>query len=162
MEATFMTAGILTAIILCFVGLIKLPFNGFKTKHPKGYKATFTAISIVLSVGACILNQVFIVKGSIASVDFAVLLTSTFAGVFGLYNAYEGLGAKELVKKLSEAIKNIKKTAPDNKFLKALDKIDINKAIEYVNAKKEANKPVEIVNETETQAEPTTETIVIQ
>lgn len=138
MEAILMSAGILTAIILCIVGLVKLPFESFKTKHPKWYKATFTLLSIVLTFGAVIINQLYILNEKLFTTNFFILLLSTYAGVFGLYLSYEGLGAKELVKRLLVAIKDIKTTAPTNKFIKYLDKIDIDQAIELVNAKKES------------------------
>lgn len=138
MEAILMSAGILTAIILCVVGLVKLPFEGFKKKHPKGYKATFTILSLVLTFGAVVINQMFILEHSLFNTEFIVMLLSTYAGVFGLYLSYEGLGAKELVKRLLGAIKSLKATAPENKFIKYLNKIDIDQALDLVNARKEA------------------------
>ena len=137
MEAIFMSAGIITAIVLCVVGLLKLPFEKFKTKHPKAYKATFTGLSIILTFGACLINQAFILVKPLFNIDFLVMVLSTYAGVFGLYLSYEGLGAKELVKRLLKALKNLRTAAPENKFIKYLDKIDIDQAIEIVNAKKE-------------------------
>ncbi len=144
MGAIYMSAGILTAIILCVVGLIKLPFDKFKKKYPKGYKATFTGLSIILTFGACLINQAFILNDKLFNSNFVILILSTYAGVFGLYLSYEGLGAKELVKRLLNALKNLKMTAPENKFIKALNKIDINQAIELVKAKEEALKAASV------------------
>ena len=125
MEAVFMSAGILTAIILCFVGLVKLPFEKFKAKHPKWYKSTFTLLSIVLTFGACLINQAFVLAQPLFNTDFFVMLATTFAGVFGLYNSYEGLHGKELVKKLVSAIGSWFKTAtPDSKLSKGIAKLE--------------------------------------
>lgn len=154
MEAVFMNAGILTIIILCVVGLVKMPFDSFKKKYPKGYKATFTGLSIILTVAACLVDQVFILCGAIASVEFVVLLLSTFAGVFGLYNAYEGLGAKELVNRLFVAIGNLKASAPESKFSKYVDKIGVDKAFSLLAEKKIADeKKAEETKVEETKSE---------
>ena len=153
MEAIYMSAGILTAIILCIVGLVKLPFEGFKKKNPKAYKATFTILSILLTFGAVVLNHVFILNDVLFNTGFFVLLLSTYAGVFGLYLSYEGLGAKALVKRLIENIKKAIATAPANKYSKYLNKfeeylnkIDLTEAEKLLNAKKEAlaNQTVEV------------------
>lgn len=136
MEAILMSAGIMTAIILSAVGLIKLPFNGFKKKYPKAYKAVFTILSIALTFGACLINQTFILNSEeIFNMNFVIMLLSTYAGVFGLYLSYEGLGAKELVKRLLTAIKNLKSSAPESKLSKYIDKCGIDVALNIINAK---------------------------
>jgi uncharacterized membrane protein len=138
MEAILMSAGILTAIILCVVGLVKLPFESFKAKHPKWYKTIFTLLSIVLTFGAVIINQLYILNDKLFTTNFYILLFSTYTGVLGLYTSYEGFHLKEYIAKLLEAIKSLQKVSPTNKFIKYLDKIDIDQAIELVNAKKES------------------------
>lgn len=142
-----MSAGIMTAIILSVVGIIKLPFNGFKTKHPKAYKAVFTLLSIVLTFGVCLVNQAFVLESTkLFDINFVIMLLSTYAGVFGLYLSYEGLGAKELVKKLINAIKNIKASAPESKLSKYIDKVGIDVALNIINAKQSEITQVEVEN----------------
>lgn len=128
MEAVFMDAGILTAIILCVIGLAKLPFDKFKEKHPKGYKATFTGISIILTFGACLITQAFVLAQPLFNIEFWVLLAATYAGVFGLYHTYEGLGAKALVQNLTASISAWYKSAtPDSKVSKLVKKYGLDK-----------------------------------
>ena len=106
MEKLFMSAGVVTAIILCIVGILKLPFKNFKIKHPNWYKALFTILSFVLTVVLSILNELYILNGEILSIDCFILICAVSAGVFGGYSGiYEGLGLKELVKKLVFNIK---------------------------------------------------------
>lgn len=126
MEAIFMSAGAITTIILCLVGIAKLPFDNFKAKHPKWYKAVFTLLSIILTFGACIVNQAFILDSEIIfNIDFAVMLITTLFGVLFVYNGiYEGLGLKELCKRLYSAIKNIKTQAPESKLAKGVAKLE--------------------------------------
>ena len=135
MEAILMSAGIMTAIILSVVGLIKLPFNKFKEKSPKWYKAVFTILSIVLTFGICLLNQAFVLVQPLFNTNFVITLLSTYAGVFGLYLSYEGLGAKELFKRLINAIKNLKASAPESKLSKYIDKVGIDVALNIISAK---------------------------
>lgn len=135
MEAILMSAGIMTAIILSVVGLLKLPFNKFKEKHPRGYKAVFTILSIVLTFGVCLINQAFVLAEPLFNTNFVIILLSTYAGVFGLYLSYEGLGAKELFKRLLNALKNLKATAPESKLSKYIDKCGVDVALKIINAK---------------------------
>ena len=149
MEAIIMSAGIMTTIILSLVGIVKLPFGKFKEKHPKGYKAIFTALSIVLTLAACLINQAFILSLPIFTTSFAIMLLSTFAGVFGLYHSYEGLGLKELMKRLVNAIKEamakakeVKASATDVKLSKNIkslekdiDKVGLDLALEIIKIK---------------------------
>ena len=143
MEAILMNAGVMTAIILSVIGLVKLPFEKFKTKYPKGYKATFTGLSIVLTLAICLVNQAFVLAQPLFNTNFVMMLLSTYAGVFGLYHSYEGLGLKELVKKLLNAIKNIKASAPESKLSKYIDKVGIEVALNIINAKQSAITNVE-------------------
>lgn len=141
MEKLFMSAGIVTAIVLCIVGIVKLPFKGFKEKHCNWYKAMFTILSLVLAIGLSILNQQFILKGNILSVNFIILLSSVLAGVFcGYGGIYEGLGVKELVKNIVNNIKQAREIAEDEKVKEYLDKVNkIDEAIEYLEKRKKDN-----------------------
>lgn len=137
MEKLFMSAGIVSAIVLCIVGLFKLPFGAFKEKHKNGYKAVFTGLSIVLCIGLSILNERYILHGSLLSLDFAILICAVFAGVFGSYNAYEGLGAKKLVETIVCKIKEAREIASHDKAKKYLNKIvDIEEAINILEDRK--------------------------
>ena len=136
MEAILMSSGIMTAIILCVVGLVKLPFESLKQKHPKVYKAIFTMLSIVLTFAICLVNQAFVLESEVLfNTAFIITLLSTYAGVFGLYLSYEGLGAKELVKRLLNAIRNLKASAPESKLSKMIDKYGIELAVKVITAK---------------------------
>lgn len=148
MEAILMNAGIITAIILCVIGIIKLPFDSFKEKHPKGYKATFTIVSLVLTFGACLINQAFILSQPLFNTNFISTLLSTYAGVFVSYHSYEGLGLKELLKRLLNAIKNLRNSAPQSKLSKYIDKVGIDVALNIINAKQSEVTKVEVENAT--------------
>lgn len=149
MGASIMSAGIMTTIILSLVGILKLPFGKFKEKHPNWYKATFTIVSIVLTLTANLINQAFILAQPIFTTEFAVMLLSTFAGVFTLYGSYEGLHLKELVKRLVNAIKEARAKAKETKasaqevklskniksLEKTIDKVGVDLALEIVKIK---------------------------
>ena len=138
MRELFMSAGIVSTIILCFVGIVKLPFKHFKKSHPKWYRAIFTILSIILIVGLSILDEIYILCGKILSVEFAILICTVFAGVFGGYGGvYEGLGIKELVKRIVESIKKARDVSQNKKAIKFLSKIDdIDKAIALLEERK--------------------------
>lgn len=138
-----MDAGILAAIILCIVGIIKLPFKTFKTKHPIAYKITFCTISLILIVGGSIICQLFIIGGSLTSVDYAVLLLTTVAGVFGLYGSYEGLGLKELAKKLVAQIETLFNRHQNSKLEKMIEQYGISTIIQKNAEMQSAKKQVE-------------------
>lgn len=151
MEAIFMNAGIITAIVLSVVGIIKLPFNKFKEKHPKWYRAVFTLLSIVLTLGACVVNQLFILEVKF-NFDFIILLVTAYAGVFGLYHSYEGLGLKTLVNNLVTNIKKLANQTPDNKIAKGVaklekqaEKLGFNISVNVVKAEKSEINQVEKV-----------------
>lgn len=138
MEKLFMSAGIVVTIVLCFVGILKLPFGVFKQKHPQWFKSIFTIVTLILAVGLSVLDELYILCGELLSLDFVILVVTVIAGVFGGYNGvYEGLGLKELVKKIVESAKKAKAIAEDKKVVKYLDKIeDIDKAIAYLEDRK--------------------------
>lgn len=151
----FMSAGIMVTIVLTVVGLLKLPFKKFKEKHPKGYKAVFTIMTMILSVGLCVIDQLLIEKAELISFNFATLVCATLAGVFGTYNGiYEGLSVKELFKKLSDSIKNWLAVAKQNnaqkKFLNILTSVGVgvDKVQELLNTvQPEVKQPVQQVEE---------------
>lgn len=138
MEKLFMSAGIVVAIVLCLIGIIKLPFNSFKNKHPKGYKALFTLLSFVFAIGLSILDEIYILCGELLSIDFAILISVVIAGVFSGYSGiYEGLGLKELVKKILENLKKVRELSSNKKAVKYLNKIeDVDMAIAFLEEKK--------------------------
>lgn len=138
MEKLFMSAGIVIAIVLGIVGIVKLPFKSFKEKHPQCYKTVFTLLTFVLAIGLAILDEIYILEGALLSLDFVVLITTILAGVFGTYNGvYEGLGLKELMKIITENTKKAKELAKDRKVVEFLNKIeDINKAIALLEERK--------------------------
>lgn len=138
MENVFMSAGVVVTIVLCLVGIIKSPFDSFKSKHPQGYKTVFTTLSFILGIGLAIVDELFILNGRLLSLEFAILVVTVIAGVFGGYNGiYEGLGLKTLMKKIGEGIKKLRSIATDKKVIKFLDKIqDIDNAIAFLEEKK--------------------------
>lgn len=138
MEKLFMSAGVVATIVLCIVGIVKLPFKSFKEKHPNWYRAIFTIISIVLAIGLSILDELYILCGELLSLDFAILLCVVLAGVFcGYGGVYEGLGLKELVKKIIENVKKARDMSDHKKAIKYLDKIDdIDGAIKMLEERK--------------------------
>lgn len=133
MKGIVMCASIITAIILCVVGILKLPFKTFKAKHPKWYRAVFCTISLILAVVAPIISQLFILNGVLCSVDFLVLILTTIAGVFGLYTSYEGLGLKSLVKVIVEKVSELLNTYSESKLTKMVGKVGIEKLTEIAN-----------------------------
>ena len=138
MEKLFMSAGVVTAIVLCIVGIAKLPFKSFKEKHPKSYKAIFTCLSMVLAIGLSIIDEMYILCGQLLSVEFSILVCVVLTGVFcGYGGIYEGLGLKELVKKLIDNIKKARDMSSHKKAVKYLNKIeDIEEAIAFLEEKK--------------------------
>lgn len=154
MEKVFMCASIITAIILCFVGIIKLPFKTFKEKHPKWYRAVFCLLSLALAVVAPIISELYILNGQLASLEFAVLTLTTVAGVFGLYTSYEGLGLKQLVKIIVEKITQLFNSYSDSKLAKVVGTVGIEKLNE-INEKLQAEKLAK--EQSEKQEEQTSE-----
>ena len=137
METIYMNAGLIATIVLCIVGLLKLPFKTFKAKHPIGYKAVFTSLSIVLCIGLAVLDEIFIIGGELLSFNFIALVCAVFAGVSTSYISYEGLGVKDLVKKINTSIKTAKVQANDKKVVEFLNNIeDIDKAIKILIERK--------------------------
>lgn len=138
MEIMFMSATVVITIVLCVVGIIKLPFKSFKEKHPNWYKAVFTLISFIVSIGLCVLDEMYILCGDIISLDFLVLVCVVLAGVFGGYSGiYEGFGLKEFVNTIKLNLKTAKELSKDKKTVEFLNKIeDIDKAIALLEERK--------------------------
>lgn len=141
MENLFMSAGIIVSIVLTLTGILKLPFKKFKNIHAKGFKAVFTILSLILSVGLAIVNQLFILNKELCSVDFAILICVVISGVFcGYGGVYEGLGIKDGIKKLFENIKKAILVSKNDKLIKDIDKIDnIDEVIKILLEKKSQN-----------------------
>ena len=79
MEFTFMIAGIITSIVLAFVGIVKTPLLKYKAK--KWFKPILTLISLIVMVGASVAGQIYIIEKPLLSLDFAILVTMVFAGL---------------------------------------------------------------------------------
>ena len=73
MEKEIMCASILTAIILCVVGIIKVfpPFLRFKEKHPTWYKGIFYMLSLIFAIGLPFAAEFLILEGSITTINFS-------------------------------------------------------------------------------------------
>lgn len=138
MEKLIMSSSVMVAIILCLIGIIKTPFKNFKKNHAKIYKAIFTTIGFLLSVAFAILNEKFVLKGAIISSEFVIIVFAILSGVFGGYNGiYEGLGVKELTRKIVDNLKKIKSISTDKKIIKYLNNIeDIDNAIKILEERK--------------------------
>lgn len=139
MKEAIMCASIMAAIILCFVGIIKLPFKTFKEKYPKWYKAVFCVVSLLLAIGLPFIAEVYILNGSIQSAEFLVLIFTTIAGVFGLYTSYEGLGLKQLVKIIVNKCAQLFNKYSESKLAKIVGNVGIEKLNE-INDKLQTKK----------------------
>lgn len=141
MEIMLMSASAITAIVLSVIGVIKLPFKKFKESHGNWYKGVFTLLSIAISIGLCVIDELFVLKGELMSMDFVVLICVVIAGVFcGYGGIYEGLGLKELVKKIIENIKVVRATAKDKKVVEYLNKVeDVERAIAILEERRNGN-----------------------
>lgn len=146
MEKIFMSAGIIATIVLCIVGIVKLPFIKFKETHAKAYKAIFTCVTFAVAVGLSIIDELYILCGELLTFDFAVLICAVLSSVFFGYNGiYEGLGLKELVKKLINNVKVARDLAQNKKAIEYLSKIDdVETAIKILEERKNNDKNGEI------------------
>ena len=144
MEKVFMNAGGVAVVVLCLVGLLKLPFKKFKETHPKWYKAVFTILSVVIGMVLCVLDELYLLSGDLVSFEFITLVLSVMAGVFGGYGGiYEGLSVKDLTKKLTNIAKKAMELSKDKKVKEFLNKIiDIDSAIKTLEDRK--NQPNEV------------------
>ena len=144
-------ASLLAGIVLCLVGLIKLPLTKFKGQ--KFYKAGLTLLTIGIVIIACVLCELFILNGSIWSGEMLMLTLITFGEVMLSYNGvYEGLGLKAIAKDLFTKFQALLAKKPESKLAKSAEKYGLNEAIKYLTdlaQKKEAEeaekaKPVEV------------------
>ena len=136
MGDVIMSGSIIATIILCFVGIIKLPFKKFKEQHPTAYKIVFYALSLILAIGVPILCGLYMIDLTFKSLEFYVLIITTIAGVFGLYGTYEGAGLKKLVQTIVAKIKALCNKYSDSKLSKTIDGIisNVNKQTENVSS----------------------------
>lgn len=141
MEKLFMSAGVVSAIVCILIGIIKIPFKHFKNSHPQWYKAIFTSLTFIFAVGLSVIDELYILCGGLLTVDFAILVCVVLSGVFGSYNGvYEGLGVKELVKKLINNMKIARDLSQNKKAVEYLNKIDdIEMAINVLEERKKNN-----------------------
>ena len=133
-----MNASIITTIVLCFIGLIKLPFKPLKVKYPKVYRTLFYALSLILTIGLPVLCGLFIMHLNLKSLDFYILIISVIAGVFGLYSSYEGIGLKALVNTLFSKLKELCSRYTDSALAKTINKVGIEKLNEIAKQIEEA------------------------
>lgn len=114
----------LTAAILTIVGIAKSLFKRFKASHPKWYRAVFFTLSIVLIAAGSILAELYIFEGSLASVEFVLLVLGTALGVIGGYASYENLGLKNGLHKLFSLVSEVKEKHASSKAGKAITKLE--------------------------------------
>ena len=127
MGDVIMSGSIIATIILCFVGIIKLPFKKFKEQHPTAYKIVFYSLSLILVIVIPILCGLYMLNLSLKSLEFYVLMITTVAGVFGLYGTYEGTELKTLVATIVEKIKQLCNKYSDSKLTKIIQNVGIDK-----------------------------------
>ena len=153
MGDVIMSASIIATIILCFVGIVKLPFKKFKDKHPTAYKVVFYSLSLILAIALPILCGLYMIDLTLNSLEFYVLIITTVAGVFGLYSTYEGTGLKTLVATIVEKIKALCNKYSDSKLIKIIQNVGIDKLNELAQSSslKETEAKVDaVVTETAT------------
>lgn len=140
MEKIFMTSGILTSAIVILMGLFKLTIKRYKEKS--WYKPLLTSITLVLTIGLCVLCEKFILEMPFMCWEFIQLLTATFAGVFLGYNGvYEGMNLKDGIHSLFAKWKELKALSPEAKAVKAVEKVE-SKLLDLYNTNQDAFKSV--------------------
>lgn len=154
MGDVIMSASIIATIILCFVGIVKLPFKKFKDKHPTAYKVVFYSLSLILAIVLPILCGLYMIDLTLKSLEFYVLIITTVAAVFGLYSTYEGTGLKTLVATIVEKIKALCNKYSDSKLTKIIQNVGIDKLNELaqtLNAKETSAEEVKVEEQTTPQ-----------
>lgn len=127
-----MYSTILASIILCLVGIIKLPFKSFKGKC--FYKAGLTLLTIVLTIGMCAICEAFIIGESLWSIGMLYLTLITFGEVMLTYNGvYEGFGLKQALQGLFVNFGKLLFKSPESKLTKSAEKYGLDKAIQHLN-----------------------------
>lgn len=157
-----MYSSIISAIVLCVIGIIKLPLKPFKGKP--FYKPGLTLLTIFFTIGLCVLCELYIIHESVLSVGMLYLLLITFGEVMLTYNGvYEGFGLKQILqdffKKIGKKIGKLLIKSPEIKLTKSAEKYGLDEAIVYLQdlakikaeqeaikaqAEAEENKPMEV------------------
>ena len=128
-----MYSTILASIILCVVGLVKLPFKQYKGKAI--YKALLTLLTIGFTIGACFICEAFIIGESVWSIGCLYLVLLTFGEVMLSYNGiYEGFGLKSICQDLFKNLGKILFKNPESKLTASAEKYGLDKAIEHLTA----------------------------
>lgn len=123
MEKILMASGILTGIILSIVGIFKLTIKKYKEKG--WYKPLLTAITLILTLGVCLLCEIYILELPILSWSCLILVLATIAEVFVSYNGvYEGFKLKDFIHNLITNWQNLKNLSPEAKAVKAVEKVE--------------------------------------
>lgn len=146
MEQIIMNASIISAIILAFVGIVKLPFKKFKEKHPNWFKAVFCLLSTILSVIGAIITQLYIIGGELVSINSFVLVLMTLGTVTFSYNMYEGIGLKILLKVVVSKLKELFSTYSESKLVKIIGTVGIEKLNELDARIKEEQAKINVAN----------------
>ena len=153
-----MYSSIISAIVLCVIGIIKLPLKPFKGKP--FYKPGLTLLTIFVTLGLCVLCELYIIHESVFSVGMLYLLLITFGEVMLTYNGvYEGFGLKQILQDLFKNIGKLLIKSPESKLTKSAEKYGLDEAIVYLQdlakikaeqeaikaqAEAEENKPMEV------------------
>lgn len=120
MGKIMMSSGILASIVLCLVGLLKLPIVKYKKKS--WYSAVLTIFTLLLIFAVCSVSQVFILEARLTEWSFLILLAMTISEVMVSYNGvYEGLKVKTLVHNLFNHLNELKNIAPEAKAVKKFE-----------------------------------------
>ena len=157
---------IIAAIIIVFVGILKLCklFDKIKSKDLK--KGLFLLIDVVLAfVGAAVYFAIF----KIAFTGYYVLYSVTLFGTTAmLYTIYEGAHLRKGVRLLFKLIAGWFKKNPEAKLTKTAEKYGLVDAINFLQAKQEeqakaeAAKAAAEVQPVETAPAATTDTTVVK
>ena len=151
MKELLMNSGVVAAIVVVIVGILKSPMAKFKEK--RWYRPLLTILTLAIATGLCVLDQLYIFKENLLSWSFLMLVAFTFSEIYLSYHvAYEGVIKKplhNLFNKINEAQNDpTSKTAKAiKKFKKAVSKatgIDTDTLIEIV---KESVTPADSVEE---------------
>ncbi len=141
-------ASLLAGIVLCLVGLIKLPLTKFKGQ--KFYKAGLTLMTIAIVIVACVLCELFILHGSVWSGEMLMLTLITFGEVMLSYNGiYEGLGLKGIAKDLFTKVQALLAKHPESKLAKSAQKYGLEEAVKFLTDLAEKKKAEEVAQPVE-------------
>lgn len=165
MKEIIMNASIIAAIIVVGIGLIKSPLIKYKEKA--WYKPLLTIITIVLTLGLCVLDQLYILKDGLLTWNFVILIAITFGEIYSTYHlVYEGI-IKNPLHNLIDKIKAAKADPNTNtakaieKFEKAVSKavgIDTDTLVKIVLAREET--PTSQAEENTVSTEPSNDQVI--